>query len=114
MTIRRGLRNWLLETDSDPSVRFRVLRELLDRPPDRGRDRLARPPPEEGRRVALLPLPHRDAGLLGSPRRFCRAPSRNEDASGPPGHRARRGVLPPTPSVPRRADSLPSLVSAPL
>ena len=34
MTIRRGLRNWLLETDSDPSVRFRVLRELLDRPPD--------------------------------------------------------------------------------
>src|SRR2546422_5278385 len=34
MSIRRGLRNWLLETDSDPSVRFRVLRELLDRPAD--------------------------------------------------------------------------------
>src|SRR5207245_11236887 len=34
MTIRRGLRNWLLETDSDPSLRFRVLRELLDRPAD--------------------------------------------------------------------------------
>jgi len=34
MTIRRGLRDWLLETDSDPSVRFRVLRDLLDRPAD--------------------------------------------------------------------------------
>src|SRR5207244_13218666 len=33
----------------------------------RARARLARPPPEEGRRMALLPLPHRDAGLLGSP-----------------------------------------------
>src|SRR5881296_514344 len=81
---------------------------------DRGRDRLARPPPEEGRRMALLPLPYRDAGLLGSPRRFCRAPFQGEDPAGPPGHRARRGVLPPAPSVPRRAHPIPSLVSAPL
>src|SRR2546426_246410 len=41
---------------------------------DGGRNRLARPPSEEGRRGALLPLPHRDAGLLGNPRRVCRAP----------------------------------------
>jgi len=32
MALRRGIRNWLLAKDSDPSVRFLVLRELLDRP----------------------------------------------------------------------------------
>lgn len=34
MALGRGLRNWLLGKDSDPSVRLRVLRELLDRPAD--------------------------------------------------------------------------------
>lgn len=34
MALRRGLRNWLLAKDSDPSVRVRVLRDLLDRPAD--------------------------------------------------------------------------------
>src|SRR5712692_2990282 len=34
MVLRRGLRNWLLAKDADPSVRIRVLRDLLDRPAD--------------------------------------------------------------------------------
>src|SRR5438094_20568 len=34
MVLRRGLRNWLLAKDADPSVRLRVLRDLLDRPAD--------------------------------------------------------------------------------
>ena len=34
MTISRRLRNWLLSDDADPSLRYRVLRELLDRPSD--------------------------------------------------------------------------------
>src|SRR2546426_5963428 len=34
MAIRRGLRNWLLAKDADPSVRLRVLRDFLDRPGD--------------------------------------------------------------------------------
>ncbi|TLZ83151.1 MAG: hypothetical protein E6K03_05830 [Methanobacteriota archaeon] len=34
MVLRRGLRTWLLAKDSDPSVRLRVLRDLLDRPAD--------------------------------------------------------------------------------
>jgi hypothetical protein len=34
MALRRGLQNWLLAKDSDPSVRLRVLRDLLDRPAD--------------------------------------------------------------------------------
>src|SRR5688572_20203639 len=34
MALRRGLRDWLLAKDSDPSVRLRVLRELLERPAD--------------------------------------------------------------------------------
>src|SRR5207247_10675147 len=34
MGIRRGLRKWLLAKDADPSVRLRVLRDLLDRPGD--------------------------------------------------------------------------------
>lgn len=34
MTLPRGLRNWLLDEDADPSVRHRVLRELLDKPSD--------------------------------------------------------------------------------
>src|SRR5439155_209312 len=34
MALHRGLRNWLLAKDSDPSVRLRVLRDLLDRPAD--------------------------------------------------------------------------------
>ena len=32
LVLRRGLRKWLLAKDSDPSVRLRVLRDLLDRP----------------------------------------------------------------------------------
>jgi hypothetical protein len=34
VTLPRGLRNWLLAEDADPSVRYRVLRELFDRPQD--------------------------------------------------------------------------------
>ncbi|HEY5539526.1 MAG TPA: hypothetical protein VIL58_08330, partial [Thermoplasmata archaeon] len=34
MTLPRRLRNWLLDEDADPSVRHRVLREVLDRPAD--------------------------------------------------------------------------------
>jgi len=34
MTLPRRLRDWLLAEDADPSVRHRVLRELLDRPHD--------------------------------------------------------------------------------
>lgn len=34
MGLSRGLRNWLLAKDSDPSVRLRVLRDILDRPAD--------------------------------------------------------------------------------
>ncbi|HYS99862.1 MAG TPA: hypothetical protein VEO20_04285 [Thermoplasmata archaeon] len=34
MALRRGLRNWLLAKDADPSVRVRVLRDLLERPED--------------------------------------------------------------------------------
>lgn len=34
MTVPRRLRNWLLSKDADPSVRWRVLRELLERPDD--------------------------------------------------------------------------------
>src|SRR2546426_738654 len=32
MVLRPGLRNWLLARDSDPSIRLRVLRDLLHRP----------------------------------------------------------------------------------
>ena len=34
MALRRGLRDWLLAKDADPSVRLRVLRDVLDRPED--------------------------------------------------------------------------------
>jgi len=34
MILPRGLRNWLLGKDADPSIRFRVLRELLEKPLD--------------------------------------------------------------------------------
>ena len=34
MALRRGLRDWLLAKDADPSVRLRVLQDLLDRPDD--------------------------------------------------------------------------------
>lgn len=34
MSLPRGLRNWLLGKDADPSIRYRVLRELLDKPLD--------------------------------------------------------------------------------
>ena len=33
MSLTRRMRNWLLGEEADPSVRLRVLRELLDRPP---------------------------------------------------------------------------------
>jgi len=34
VAVPRTLRNWLLGEESDPSVRYRVLRELLDKPED--------------------------------------------------------------------------------
>lgn len=34
MALPRGLRNWLLAEDADPSVRYRVLHELLEHPAD--------------------------------------------------------------------------------
>ncbi len=42
MAVPRGLRDWLLEKDADPSVRYRVYRELLDRPEDEADVREAR------------------------------------------------------------------------
>ncbi len=34
MALARGIQNWLLDPDADPSVRYRVLTELLDKPED--------------------------------------------------------------------------------
>src|SRR5437667_298430 len=48
MELRRGLRDWLLAKDSDPSVRLRVLRDILDRPTDD--PAVARAQKEVGRR----------------------------------------------------------------
>lgn len=42
MTLPRGLRNWLLDEKADPSVRYRVLRDLLGRPEDDPEVRRAR------------------------------------------------------------------------
>ena len=42
VTLPRGLRNWLTGDGADPSVRYRVLRELLDRPDDDPEVRRAR------------------------------------------------------------------------
>ncbi len=42
MPLPRGLRTWLLDDAADPSVRCRVLQELLDRPEDDGEVRRAR------------------------------------------------------------------------
>src|SRR5436853_2715314 len=48
MELRRGLRDWLLAKDSDPSVRLRVLRASLERPTDN--PAVARAQKEVGRR----------------------------------------------------------------
>src|SRR5256886_17644435 len=48
MDVRRGLRDWLLAKDPDPSVRLRVLRDILDRPTDE--PAVAREQKEVGRR----------------------------------------------------------------
>ncbi len=42
MPLPRGLRTWLLDDAADPSVRYRVLREHLDRPEEDGEVRTAR------------------------------------------------------------------------
>src|SRR2546425_6243030 len=87
---------------------------VLEGPSDETGDRMARSPPEEGWRLALLPLPHRDARLLGGPRRLRGASLRGEDTAHPSIDRARRGILPRATSVSRRTHSLPSVVPAPL
>src|SRR2546425_10225090 len=87
---------------------------VLEGPSDETGDRMARSPPEEGWRLALLPLPRRDARLLGGPRRLRGAPLRGEDAANPRIDRARRGILPGAAPVPRGTYSLPSVVPAPL
>src|SRR5256886_494399 len=48
MDVRRGLRDWLLAKDSDPTVRRRVWRDILDRPTDD--PAVARAQKEVGRR----------------------------------------------------------------
>src|SRR5438132_11772217 len=75
---------------------------------------MARPPPEKGWGLALLPLPHRDARLLGGPRRLRGDPLRGEDAADPPIDRAGRGILPRATVVSGGTRSLPSVVPAPL
>src|SRR3989442_15370843 len=71
-------------------------------------------PPEEGWRLALLPLSHRDARLLGGPRRLRGASLRGEDTAHPSIDRARRGILPRATALSGRTHSLPSVVPAPL
>src|SRR5947208_15046215 len=75
---------------------------------------MARPPPEKGWGLALLPLPHRDARLLGGPRRLRGDPLRGEDAADPPIDRAGRGILPRATVVSGGTRALPSVVPAPL
>src|SRR5947208_312553 len=73
-----------------------------------------RPRPEKGWGLALLPLPHRDARLLGGPRRLRGDPLRGEDAADPPIDRAGRGILPRATVVSGGTRALPSVVPAPL
>src|SRR5206468_6255092 len=75
---------------------------------------MARPPPEKGWGLALLPLPHRDARLLGGPRRLRGDPLRGEDAADPPIDRAGRGILPRATVVLGGTRALSSVVPAPL
>src|SRR6267378_4058789 len=77
-------------------------------------DRMARPPPEEGWGMALLPLADRDARLLGGPCRLRGDPLRGEDAADPPINRTRRGILSRATVVPGGTHALPSVVPAPL
>src|SRR5256712_12540263 len=83
---------------------------VLEGPSDETGDRMARSPPEEGWRLALLPLPHRDARLLGGPRRLLRPTLRPPNAAHPSIDRARRGILPRATAVSGRTPSLPSVV----
>src|SRR3989454_7147216 len=87
---------------------------VLEGPSDETGDRMARSPPEEGWRLALLPLPHRDARLLGGPRRLRGATLRCEDTAHPSIDRAGRGILSGAAAVPRGAYALSSVVPAPL
>src|SRR3989475_1447239 len=87
---------------------------VLEGPSDETGNRMARSPPEEGWRLALLPLPHRDARLLGGPRRLRGASLRGEDTAHPSIDRAGRGILPRATAVSGRTHSLSSVVPAPL
>src|SRR2546425_13192094 len=73
-------------------------------------DQLARPSPEEGRRVALLPIGEGDPGLLGRPRRLrCAAPGLPQPGS-PPLDLTRCEILLGSPPIPGSADPIPALV----
>src|SRR5205807_5132584 len=87
---------------------------LPEGPTSEARDRLARAASEEGRRVALLSLQHRNARLLGGARRVLGASDRLAYPRDPPGDRAGRGVLSQATTVPRGCLAVPSLVSPPL
>src|SRR6266571_922482 len=77
-------------------------------------DRLARPLPEEGRRLALLPILDRDPRLLGGARRLCGAPPGLPQPGSPPFDRTGRGVLLESSPVSRRGHPVSSMVPAPL
>src|SRR5207245_3889177 len=87
---------------------------VLEGPSDETGNRMAGSPPEEGWKLALLPLSHRDARLLGAPRRLRGASLRGEDTAHPSIDRAGRGILPRATAVSGRTHSLPSVVPAPL
>src|SRR2546422_7751396 len=78
---------------------------VLEGPSDETGDRMARSPPEEGWRLALLPLPRRDARLLGGPLRLLGATLRREDTAHPSIDRTGRGILPGATAVPRGTHS---------
>src|SRR5207249_10437436 len=82
--------------------------------PRPARDRLARPPPEEGRRVALLPLEGRDPRLLGGALRVRRAPAGIADPRHRTVDRAGSRVLPRAEPVPRRSGAVSTVVPSPL
>src|SRR2546428_7576024 len=77
-------------------------------------DRLARPSPEEGRRVALLPIGDGDPGLLGSPRRLRGAAADLPQPRSRPVDRTRRGGLLETEPDTRGTPPVPNLGSGPL